>query len=103
MKALVINVREEELKRRLLNRSVCVNGHILVGRGFVKCPLDGAEVLVRDYDQNIDAIIKRIRFYQEEVVPAIEYLRAKGWVIDINGEQSVEKVRGEVFKKLSIV
>ena len=100
VKALVINVSVEELKRRLLNRSVCVNGHILVGRDFECCPTCGEAVQVRDYDQNEESIIKRIQFYQEEVVPAIEYYRAKGWVIDINGEQSVEAVRDEIFNKL---
>lgn len=102
MKALVIKVSEEELKRRLLNRSVCVNGHILIGREYMKCPIDGAEVVVRDYDQNEAAIMKRIKFYQEEVMPAIEYFRAKGWVVDINGEQPVEAVRDEIFMKLGI-
>ena len=103
VKALAINVSEGELKRRLLNRSVCINGHILVGREHATCPIDGAPVEVRDYDQNEEAIVKRIRYYQEEVVPAIEFYRAKGWVIDINGEQSVERVRDEVFEKLGIL
>jgi len=102
VKALVIEVQGEELKRRLLNRSVCVNGHILIGRNFTRCPIDGAAVEVRDYDTNEQAIMKRIQFYQEEVVPTIEYFRTKGWVVEVNGEQSVEEVRKEIFKKLSI-
>lgn len=102
VKAFVINVSEGELKRRLLNRSVCVNGHILVGRSIDRCPTCGATVQVRDYDQSEEAIMKRIKFYQEEVVSAIEYYRAKGWVIDVNGEQSVEAVKDEIFRKLEI-
>jgi len=102
VKALAIAVGEDELKRRLLNRSVCVNGHILIGRDFTKCPIDGAAVSVRDYDQSEDAIMRRIRFYREEVLPAIDHFRAKGWVVDINGAQPVEAVRDEIFEKLGI-
>ncbi|MEW6611096.1 MAG: nucleoside monophosphate kinase [Patescibacteria group bacterium] len=102
VKALVIEVDEEELKRRLLNRSVCVNGHILIGRDYDRCPTCGGAVVVRDYDQNEEAIMKRITFYREEVVPAIEYYRQKGWVVEVNGEQSVEEVRKEIFRKLGI-
>ncbi|MFA4872898.1 MAG: nucleoside monophosphate kinase [Patescibacteria group bacterium] len=102
VKALVIEVQGEELKRRLLNRSVCVNGHILIGRNFTQCPIDGAAVEVRDYDTNEQAIMKRIQFYQEEVVPAVEYFRTKGWVVEVNGEQTVVEVRKEIFRKLGI-
>lgn len=103
VRSLDIVVSETALKRRLMNRSVCVNGHILIGRNFERCPIDGVAVVVRDYDMNEDAIIKRITFYREEVVPAIDYFRTKGWVVDINGEQSVEAVRIEIFKKLGIM
>lgn len=74
---IVINVSREWARERLLER----------GRG------DDAEA----------AIKKRLDWYEENVVPAVEYFRnAKGFrIIDINGEQTVDAVHAEIVSKVN--
>lgn len=101
IKALWVNVSVKEAKRRLLDRSVCVNGHILIGRDHKVCPVDGAEVKVRDYDHE-SSINKRLDFYTEQVIPVIEYYRNEGWLVEIDGEKSVDEVHEEIIEKLGL-
>ncbi len=102
VKVLYIRLSGDEAKRRLRDRSMCVNGHILIGRHHAVCPIDGAAIQVRADDQDEAAIDKRLERYREETLPAIEYYRQKEWVVEVNGEQTVEEVRKEIFKKLGI-
>ena len=51
-------------------------------------------------DDQPEAIQERLRWYQEQVSPAIEYYREKGKLIEINGEQPIEEVSKEVLEKL---
>lgn len=51
-------------------------------------------------DDSDEAINNRLDFYEEGVVPALEYYRQAGRLIKINGEQSVEKVFQEILQKI---
>ena len=73
-RALVIEISREEAIKRLLKR----------GRG----------------DDDEEAIGKRLDWYEERVVPAINYYRDKSIVVDINGEQSIEDVFKEILDKI---
>lgn len=74
-KALVIEISREEAVERLLKRS--------------------------RYDDDEYAINQRLDWYEERVVPAINFFKDKGLVIKINGEQSVEEVFKEILDKLN--
>jgi len=52
------------------------------------------------YDDTEAAIRERLQWYKAEVVPAIEYYREKGKLVEINGEQSIEAVHQEIMEKL---
>ena len=52
------------------------------------------------YDDTEAAIRERLQWYKAEVVPAIEYYREKGKLIEIKGEQSIEAVHQEIMEKL---
>ena len=74
-KVFLINIsREEGLKR-------------LVGRGRV--------------DDHEKAINERLDWFDEFVVPAIIFFKEKGLLIEINGEQSIEKIHEDIMDKLS--
>lgn len=51
------------------------------------------------YDDTEAAIRERLQWYKAEVVPAVEYYREKGRLVEINGEQSVEAVHQEIVEK----
>lgn len=53
-------------------------------------------------DTNLKAIMKRINLFHEKTEPVIEYYRKKGVVIEIDGEQSIEKIEQEILDKLGV-
>ncbi len=57
----------------------------------------------RDDDKNREIIEKRLNWYKDNVVPVINHFKKKDKyaVIDINGEQTVEKVFDEIIEKLN--
>ncbi len=79
IKIIHINVNQEEVRRRMIERG-------------------------RADDQNTEVIEKRLAWYQDNVVPVIEYFRSlsnKYEVLDINGDQAPEEVHAELIKKLN--
>ena len=54
----------------------------------------------KGYDDTEAGIRERLQWYKAEVVPAIEYYREKGKLIEIKGEQSIEAVHQEIMEKL---
>jgi len=101
--AIWINVGNKESLRRLLNRSACSRCKtVFAGRNKKKCPKCSGEIVVRDYDIDGVAIRKRLSWFDEKVMPAIEYYREKDMLIKVNGEQPVKKVFKDILKKLKI-
>lgn len=74
--------------------------------------IDVSEDLARDrmrdrgrVDDTEEVIESRITWYNQNVIPTINYLRAKPQyeVIDINGEQSIEEIQHQIVEKLGLV
>ncbi len=55
----------------------------------------------RSDDVNISRIDKRLDWFDKDVIPSIEYFKTNPFfrVIEVNGEQSVEKVHEEIISK----
>lgn len=72
---IVVNVNREEAKKRLMLR--------------------------KRHDDTEEGIEKRLNWYQDEVVPAIDYYKQHPYynVVEVNGEQSVEDVHKEILEK----
>jgi adenylate kinase len=79
VKVVHINVSEDEVRKRMIERG-------------------------RKDDQSQEIIDRRIQWYNENVVPTINYLRMKPQyeVIDINGEQSIEEIHSEIMQRLHL-
>jgi adenylate kinase len=52
-------------------------------------------------DDEEDKIKVRLAVHEKEVEPAIDVFRAKGTMLHINGDQTIEKVHEEILAKLS--
>ncbi|TSC80819.1 MAG: adenylate kinase [Parcubacteria group bacterium Gr01-1014_29] len=76
LRILHLNASPEEVTRRLLKR----------GR----------------VDDNEPAIAGRIAYFKEKVLPATLYYQEQNRLIEINGEQSVEKVHKDIVKALKL-
>lgn len=79
---VVLTISRAEAKKRLLDRS------------------DNKQNSLRELeDSDVHRMEKRLDWYEEFVVPAIDFLRDSGHytVIDIDGEQSVQNVKYELI------
>jgi adenylate kinase len=59
------------------------------------CDNDGGELYQRD-DDNPETVRKRLEVYWKQTSPLIDYYRAQGVLVDVNGDQSIEGVQAEL-------
>ena len=94
---LYMDVSDEELKRRLTGRLICRDCQTPYHTSFSpprlagKCDSCGGE-LYRRADDMPEAVEKRIKVYQEETEPLVQYYRQRGKLAEINGQAPVEQV-----------
>lgn len=103
----VLNIvaQPELLIRRLTNRRICrMSGHIynLVNRPPIRpdiCDADGSELMQRPDDT--DAVIReRIRTYECQARPLIDYYSARGLLHEVEGASDPDAVRANIMKVL---
>ena len=108
LKVLNLNVKTNTIIRRLSKRRVCSScgsNYHMVARGDQspkfdeKCDRCGAPLYQRDDDKPI-AIRNRLRVYEIESKPLVEYYRKKGFLISVNGEGSEEEIFSTIKKYL---
>ena len=97
-----IHVDTEILVKRLSGRRICREGghvyHIEHNPPKVEgvCDIDGSELYQRVDDQ-AETVRNRIQVYMDQTAPLIAYYQEKGLVKEINGSQTIDKVRADVF------
>jgi len=105
--AIHIKVSDQEVKNRLSGRRTCPKcGNVYhlkfnPSKNNELCDDCKIKLEIRD-DDTETGIIKRLEIYHEETEEVVEYYKEKGILIEINGEQSIEDVRKEIFRKLKI-
>lgn len=102
-----IMVPEPELVSRLSGRLVCREcGETFHKRfrPFERCPNDKCEgqYLYQREDDQEETVKKRIKVYLENTAPLIEYYQAKGVLVEVNGDQAIEKVTAELLASLPV-
>lgn len=68
-----------------------VNQDVLVDRLLKRSQLEGRA------DDNEETIRNRMKVYQEQTAPLLDYYLQKGLLIEINGEQSMELVQRDLM------
>lgn len=94
----LINIGDEEVIERLLNRRLCRKcKEVFDARdlGSGECLLCGGEIYTRE-DDNLVAIKKRLEDYKKETSLVIEFLKKKREVIEIDGKRPIEGVFNEM-------
>ena len=90
-------VSDEALMKRVTGRRNCpcckeiYNIYFRPPRQAGICDLDG-QTLAQRSDDNEDAVATRLAAYQESTAPLIEFYRASGRLVEIDGELPVEQV-----------
>lgn len=108
IKIIEIKTNEQELKNRLAKRLICDKNfsHVFIDSEEFKendmCrKQDGGILKKRDLD-NPELFNTRISEYKNRTLPGLKFLKQKHFVIEINGEQSIEKVFEEILQKLNL-
>jgi adenylate kinase len=99
--AILIDVPDEEVVRRLSGRRVCVkaghNYHIEFDppKREGVCDQDGSRLIQRD-DDKPEVIRNRLKVYHEQTEPLIEYYDKQGLMRRIDGTRSPEEVHDHI-------
>ncbi len=98
--ALLIDVPDEEVVRRLGGRRTCPNGHVYhVEFGPPKtegvCDVCGAELEIRD-DDKPDVIRHRLDQYHSKTEPLISYYEGRGLLQRVDGTQPPDEVNERI-------
>lgn len=100
-----IFVPEEILVERLGGRWTCrANGHVFHEKfnppavaGI--CDEDGSELYQRD-DDKPETVKNRIKVYQEQTAPLINYYQEKGLLVEIDGTKPIEAVTTDLLQAI---
>lgn len=102
--ALEVAVSDQEVKERLGKRRMCACGKVYhlfynapINAGV--CDICGGKLFVRN-DDKPKVIIQRLKIYHHDGRPALDYWRASGKLIKINGEQPIKKIHEDIVEKL---
>jgi adenylate kinase len=99
--ALLIDVPDEEVVRRLSGRRVCVkaghNYHVEFDppKHEGVCDQDGSRLIQRD-DDKPDVIKNRLRVYHEKTRPLVDYYDERGLMRRIDGTREPADVHGHI-------
>jgi adenylate kinase len=98
--AVLIEVSEEEIVRRLGGRRTCPNGHIFhvefdppAKEGV--CDVCGEELAVRD-DDKPEVIRHRLEQYREKTEPLVAYYEDRGLLMRVDGEHEPDEVGNRI-------
>ncbi|HZD33420.1 MAG TPA: adenylate kinase [Candidatus Angelobacter sp.] len=100
-----IFVEYNQLLQRITGRRSCpacgriYNVHFQPPKVEGICDVDGGRLVVRPDDKE-EVVVERLKAYERQTLPVADYYRAKGLVIDIDGDRSVEAVAAEAFSAI---
>jgi adenylate kinase len=103
-KAILLDVKFENLLKRLTGRRTCkvcghlYNIHFSPPKKPGICDLDGGELLQRA-DDNEATITKRLKVYHDQTAPLVDYYKKQNKFVSIDGEGSMD----EIFRRIEHV
>jgi adenylate kinase len=101
---ILIDISREEAFNRLTKRRICKNCQKLIPwvgdfKNLEVCDECGGELITR-IDDSPEAINKRLDYFEDKVIPVIEFYEKNNRLIKINGEQPIEKVFEDILKAI---
>jgi adenylate kinase len=103
----LVQVRDEEIVRRLSSRRVCRSCGTVYNLVFNPPPTEdacecGGELYQRD-DDNPETVRNRLYTHYKETSPLIGYYFAKGLLVEVSGEQAIEDVQADLWAAVKAV
>ncbi len=99
--AVLIKITEEEAIKRLTQRRVCekCKGVYPPSYRSDECQHCGGKLIVRQ-DDTPESIKRRLENYKNETLPVIERFYDRDHLIEVDGEQDIEKVSSEMIERV---
>lgn len=101
--AINLDVDKQTIVSRLSGRRFCpdCNGtfHISTLENKEICPVCGGKLVVRKDDRE-ETVLERLRVYETTTLPLIEYYKAQGKLVTVNGTGGVEVVYRRILDVL---
>lgn len=97
---------EDVLVERLSGRWTCrAQGHVFHEKfnpphQSGTCDVDGSELYQRD-DDKAETVRRRIQVYFNQTTPLIEHYRQRGVLVEINGDQPIERVTAALLAAIA--
>lgn len=100
--ALLIQISQEEAMKRLTTRRICSQCKTVYPVFYknTHCESCGGPLIIRQ-DDTVASIEKRLTHYYEDTLPIIENYRSRNLLVEVNGEQSIERVTGEMLTRVA--
>ena len=104
-KAIYISLPYDESVIRITKRWACTvcYRHFVLGKDIASgedlCPTCHGPIMQRS-DDTPDGVAKRLKTFYEITVPVIEEYRRRGLLIEVDGNQTKEKVFEDIIEKL---
>ena len=105
---LEIVVRYNQLLQRISGRRSCPTCGRIYNVYFQPpkvegiCDVDGGRFVARPDDKE-EVVAERLKAYERQTLPLVDYYNTKGRLVEINGEQPVEAVAAQVFSAIENV
>lgn len=104
VKIILIKISAKESFNRLTKRRQCKNCKKLIPwvgkfKELRRCDECGGELVTR-IDDKINSIKKRLEEYKNQTSKSISYYKKQKRLIEINGEQPIEKVFKDILKRI---
>ena len=101
--AINLDVDKEAIVKRLSGRRFCpdCNGtfHVSTLNGATVCPVCGGKLIVRADDSEA-TVRERLRVYDVNTFPLIDYYTKQGKVLTVDGNGSIDEVYGRILAVL---
>ncbi len=105
--AIYLNVPQEKLLDRLLNRYVCeAHQHVYNIRSKPPitagiCDIDGSKLIQRS-DDNPENIKHRLNIFFQQTIQVTHFYRAQKKLIEVDGDQPIAKVSADIFEAMGL-
>lgn len=104
-RVLDIDVDFELIVRRLSKRRVCPKCKAVYNLDTIKTKVEGicdacGGTLVKRPDDEEETVRRRLAVYKEQTAPVIDYYRARGDLVTVNGAGNIEEIFAEILRVL---
>lgn len=106
IKVFYLKISKKEIKKRLLDRLICSNCNKPIRPDLDleigdNCPYEDCSGTIQKRKiDDLEIMKERIKAFQDQTLPAINYMKEKRIVVEIDGNQPVKEVHKEIVKHI---